>query len=110
MAPQLDAQLKARFDAEVKSHPVVLYMKGNALFPRCGFSAAALQLLQRYGPVHAVDVLAEPELRDGIKSYSSWPTIPQVYIHGQFVGGSDIIRELEERGELEALVRGPSPA
>src|SRR5690349_22399640 len=95
-------ELKARFDSEVQSHPVVIYMKGNALFPRCGFSAAALDLLKPFGPVHAVDVLTDPELRDGIKQYSNWPTIPQVFIHGKFVGGSDIVRELADRGELEA--------
>lgn len=97
-------ELKARFDEEIQGHPVVLYMKGNALFPRCGFSAAALQVLQSYGPVHTVDVLADPAVRDGIKEYSSWPTIPQVYIHGQFVGGSDIVRDLHERGELKAMI------
>ena len=102
----LTPELKARLDEEIQSHPVVIYMKGNALFPRCGFSAAALQLLQPYGPVHAVDVLADPELRDGIKEYSAWPTIPQVFIHGKFVGGSDIVRELAERGELEPLIKG----
>ena len=102
----LTPELRARLDEEIKSHPVVIYMKGNALFPRCGFSAAALQLLQPYGAVHAVDVLAEPELRDAIKEYSSWPTIPQVFIHGQFVGGSDIVRDLAERGELEPLIKG----
>jgi len=102
----LTPELKARLDEEIKSHPVVLYMKGNALFPQCGFSAAALQLLQPYGEVHTVDVLADPELRDGIKEYSSWPTIPQVFIRGQFVGGSDIVRELAERGELEKLIKG----
>jgi monothiol glutaredoxin len=98
-------ELKQRFESEVKQHPVVIYMKGNALFPRCGFSAAALQLLQKYGPVHTVDVLAEPELRDAIKEFSSWPTIPQVYIHGKFVGGSDIVRELADRGELESMIK-----
>ncbi len=98
--------LKARFDAEIKAHPVVLYMKGNALFPRCGFSARALELLKPYGPVHTVDVLADNELREGIKAYSNWPTIPQVYIHGQFIGGSDIVGELAQRGELAALVKG----
>jgi len=87
--------LKARFDKETRSHPVVIYMKGNTLFPRCGFSAAAVQILQAYGPVHGVDVLSEPDVRDGIKEYTRWPTIPQVFIHGKFVGGSDIIRELE---------------
>lgn len=99
-------ELKARFEAEIAAHPVVIYMKGNVLFPRCGFSAVALEALKPYGPVHAVDVLADPEVREGIKEYSNWPTIPQVYIRGKFVGGSDIIRELADRGELEALVNG----
>ncbi len=99
-------ELKARFDEELKTHPVVIFMKGNPLFPRCGFSAAAVQILQAHGPVHGIDVLADPEVRDGIKEYSRWPTIPQVYIRGKFVGGSDIVRELEERGELEALITG----
>jgi monothiol glutaredoxin len=99
-------ELKKRFEDEVRSHKVVLYMKGNALFPQCGFSAAALQILQRHGPVHAVDVLADPSLRDGIKQFSNWPTIPQVFIDGKFVGGSDIVRELEERGELKTMIAG----
>jgi monothiol glutaredoxin len=99
-------ELKQRFDDETKKHPVLLYMKGNALFPRCGFSAAAVQILQQYGDVHTVDVLAEPEVRDGIKEYSSWPTIPQIFIKGKFIGGSDILRDLEERGELESLIKG----
>ena len=81
-------------------------MKGNALFPRCGFSAAAVQILQQYGPVHAVDVLAEPEVREAIKEFTGWPTIPQAFIHGKFIGGSDILRELEERGELGAMIKG----
>lgn len=98
--------LKKRFDDEIKAHPVVLYMKGNALFPRCGFSGRALELLKPYGPVHTVDVLSDPEIREGIKEYSSWPTIPQIYIHGQFIGGSDIVGELAQRGELEKLVKG----
>lgn len=102
----LTPELRSRLDEEIRSHPVVIYMKGNALFPRCGFSAAAVQMLQPYGEVYAVDVLAEPELRDAIKEYSSWPTIPQVFIHGKFVGGADIVRDLAERGELEALVKG----
>jgi monothiol glutaredoxin len=101
-------ELKQRLENETQAHPVVLYMKGNALFPRCGFSAMAVQLLQQYGPIHAVDVLADPEVREGIKEFTKWPTIPQVFIHGKFVGGSDIVRDLDERGELEALVKGPS--
>jgi monothiol glutaredoxin len=99
-------ELKTRLEGEVGGHKVVLYMKGNALFPRCGFSAAALQILQKYGPVHTVDVLAEPDVREGIKELTRWPTIPQVFIHGKFVGGSDILRELEERGELEGMISG----
>lgn len=98
-------EMKARFDEEIKAHKVVVYMKGNPLFPRCGFSAAAVQALMPYGEVYAVDVLNEPEVRDAIKEYSSWPTIPQVYINGKFVGGSDIVLELASRGELEALIK-----
>lgn len=102
----MNEDLKSRFDRETREHEVVIYMKGNALFPRCGFSAAALEILRRHAPVHAVDVLAEPEVRDGIKEYTSWPTIPQVFIKGQFVGGSDIVRDLEEKGELARLIKG----
>lgn len=99
---------KARFDREIQENPIVVYMKGSLLFPRCGFSAAACEALKPYGKLYTVDVLAEPEVRDAIKEYSNWPTIPQVYIHGKFVGGSDIVRELAARGELEALVKaGP---
>lgn len=102
----LSPELKARFDEETRSHKIVLYMKGNKLFPQCGFSAAALQALSAHGDVHTVDVLADPAVRDGIKQYTSWPTIPQVFINGQFVGGCDIVRELEARGELGKLVAG----
>jgi monothiol glutaredoxin len=99
-------ELKSRFDADTRSHKIVLYMKGNALFPQCGFSARALHILQQYGDVHTVDVLADPEVRQGIKEYTNWPTIPQVFIHGKFVGGSDILMELEERGELAEMITG----
>lgn len=103
----LTPELKARFDSEIQSHKIVLYMKGNKLFPRCGFSSMALQALSSFGvDVHTVDVLAEPDVRDGIKEYSNWPTIPQVYINGQFVGGSDIVRDLATSGELEKLIKG----
>jgi len=104
--PTLSDALKARFDTEIKEHKVVLYMKGNQLFPRCGFSARALELLKPFGPVHSVDVLTDNEVREGIKAYSNWPTIPQVYIHGQFIGGSDIVNELAASGELEKLIKG----
>jgi monothiol glutaredoxin len=100
-------ELKAQLEGHIRSHKIVLFMKGNALFPQCGFSARALQLLQPLGPVHTVDVLADPAIRQGIKDYSNWPTIPQVYINGEFIGGSDILMELAERGELEGLVAGP---
>jgi len=103
-------ELKARFDEAVRNHKVVLFMKGNALFPQCGFSARALHILQQHGEVHTVDVLADPEVRQGIKEYSNWPTIPQVFINGKFVGGSDILIELEERGELADMIAGKTPA
>lgn len=99
-------ELKARFDREIRDNPIVIYMKGNQLFPKCGFSALAVELLKPHGAVFSVDVIAEPEVRDAIKEYSKWPTIPQVYIRGKFVGGSDIVRELHENGELAALVKG----
>lgn len=101
----LSEALKNQFDEQIRSHPVVLYMKGNALFPRCGFSAKALELLKPFGPVFTVDVLADNDVREGIKEYSSWPTIPQIYIHGQFMGGSDIVAQLAASGELEALIK-----
>lgn len=102
----MNEELKSRFEKETKEHPVVLYMKGNALFPRCGFSAAALAALKRHGDVHCVDVLADPSVREGIKEFTNWPTIPQVFINGKFVGGSDIVIELEERGELAGMIKG----
>jgi monothiol glutaredoxin len=102
----MNPELKTQLEQHIRSHKIVLFMKGNALFPQCGFSARALQLLQPLGPVHTVDVLADPAIRQGIKDYSNWPTIPQVYINGEFVGGSDILMELAERGELQGLVAG----
>lgn len=102
----MNPELKARLDQEIQSHKVVLFMKGNALFPQCGFSARALQLLQPYGDIHTVDVLADPDVRQSIKDYTNWPTIPQVFINGQFIGGSDILMELAERGELADLIAG----
>ena len=99
-------ELKTRFDTEIKANKVVLYMKGNQLFPQCGFSARAVDLLKPLSALHTVDVLSEPGVRDAIKAYSNWPTIPQIYINGKFIGGSDILTELAERGELEALVKG----
>ena len=106
----LNDDLKARFDAEIKQNKIVIYMKGNQLFPMCGFSARAVELLKPLGKLYTVDVLTEPGVRDGIKAYSNWPTVPQVYINGQFVGGSDIVADLASRGELKALVDAPASA
>lgn len=93
---------------QVTSNPVVLYMKGSPAMPRCGFSANATQILRACGVTEfvAVDVLADEAIRQGIKEYASWPTIPQLYIRGEFVGGSDIMREMYESGELKKLLDG----
>src|SRR5205823_582318 len=91
---------------EVKDNKVVVYMKGTPSFPMCGFSAATVQVLREVGvPFKAVDVLAEPEKREAIKRFSNWPTIPQVYAGGKFIGGCDIVREMHARGELAPLLR-----
>lgn len=104
----MNEELKKRIDEAVASHKVVIFMKGNPHFPMCGFSRAAVAALQEAGATEmaAFNVLQDPDLREGIKEYSSWPTIPQVYIGGKFVGGSDIVRELHERGELAGLIAG----
>ena len=96
---------KERIDALVKSNDVVLFMKGSALFPQCGFSSRAVAILDHLGVAfETVDVLQDPEIRNGIKEYSDWPTIPQLYVKGEFVGGSDIMMEMFESGELKQLV------
>jgi len=91
---------------QVTSHPVVLYMKGNPSFPQCGFSANAVRILSACGvdKFFSVNVLEEPEIRQGIKEYASWPTIPQLYVNGEFVGGSDILTEMYQSGELKTLL------
>jgi monothiol glutaredoxin len=92
---------------EVGENKILLYMKGTPSFPMCGFSAATVQVLKDLGvPFKTVDVLAEPEKRDAIKQFSNWPTIPQLYVGGKFVGGCDIVREMHARGELAPLVQG----
>ena len=94
-----------RIDALVKSNDIVLFMKGTPLFPQCGFSSRAIAILDHLGqPFETVDVLADQEIRQGIKAYSDWPTIPQLYVKGEFVGGSDIMMEMFESGELKQLV------
>ena len=92
---------------EVRENKILVYMKGTPSFPMCGFSAATVQVLREIGvPFKAVDILAEPEKREAIKVYSNWPTIPQVYVNGKFVGGCDIVREMHARGELAPLLKG----
>ncbi len=94
-----DAQ--ARIDQIVKSHPAVLFMKGSPLFPQCGFSSRAIAILQHLNvEFESVDVLQDQGVRQGIKAYSDWPTIPQLYVNGEFIGGSDIMMEMYESGEL----------
>ena len=90
-----------RIEQDLSSNDVVLFMKGTPVFPQCGFSAAVVQVLSHLGvPFKGIDILADPELREGIKTFSNWPTIPQLYVKGEFVGGCDIIREMFETGEL----------
>jgi monothiol glutaredoxin len=91
---------------QVSSHPVVLYMKGTPQFPQCGFSANAAQILKACGVAEffAVNVLEDQAIREGVKAFANWPTIPQLYVGGQFVGGSDIMREMYQSGELQKLL------
>jgi monothiol glutaredoxin len=100
----MDVQDKIR--KQVNENRVVLYMKGTPDAPMCGFSAAAVQMLEAAGAedVATVNVLADPEIRQGIKDFSSWPTIPQLYVNGEFVGGADIMREMYQNGELQKLL------
>ena len=102
--------VKDRIDALVKANDVVLFMKGSALFPQCGFSSRAVAILDHVGvPFETVDVLQDQEVRAGIKEYSDWPTVPQLYVKGEFVGGSDIMMEMFESGELQQLVGAAAP-
>ena len=95
-----------RIDELVKGHKVVLFMKGSAQFPMCGFSGRAVQILKACGvdDLTTVDVLQDPDIRQGVKDYAHWPTIPQLYVNGEFVGGSDIMMEMYENGELQQLL------
>ena len=95
-------QVTERIKHDITDNPVLLYMKGTPVFPQCGFSAAVVQILTTMGvKFKGIDVLADPEIREGIKVFSQWPTIPQLYVKGEFVGGCDIIREMYESGELQ---------
>jgi monothiol glutaredoxin len=102
--------IKQRIKDQVTGSPVVLYMKGTPQAPQCGFSALAVQVLNACGvrEFAAVNVLADAEIRQGIKEYANWPTIPQLYVNGEFVGGSDIMREMYQSGELQKLLESTS--
>lgn len=100
------SEAQSRIDETVKGNDVVLFMKGSPLFPQCGFSSRAVAILEHCGVEFAsVDVLQDQEVRQGIKEYSDWPTIPQLYVKGAFVGGSDIMVEMYEAGELQSLMQ-----
>jgi len=99
------ANVGDQIQAAIAGNKILIFMKGNRTFPMCGFSAATVQIFEELGvPFETVDVLADEEVRQAIKTYSNWPTIPQVYIDGKFVGGCDIVRELYESGELQMLI------
>jgi monothiol glutaredoxin len=99
----------ARIAEIVNGNEIVLFMKGTALFPQCGFSSRAIAILDRLeAKYETVDVLQDPEIRQGIKEYSDWPTVPQLYVKGEFVGGSDIMMEMFESGELQQLLGAPA--
>ena len=101
----MDDQTRSKISSEVNSGDVVLFMKGTPVFPQCGFSAAVVQVLNHLNvPFKGVNVLDDMAIREGIKEYSSWPTIPQLYVKGEFVGGCDIVREMHESGELKKLL------
>lgn len=99
--------LFAEFEKDIKENDIVLYMKGTKQVPQCGFSAVVVQILQRLGveDFKDVNVLANPEVREGIKEFTKWPTIPQLYVKGEFVGGADIAKEMYQSGELQELLK-----
>jgi monothiol glutaredoxin len=98
-------EIQQQIDKLVHEHDIILFMKGTPQFPQCGFSQRVTQILGGYGvPYVAVNVLLDPAVREGIKAYTNWPTIPQLYVKGEFVGGCDIVTEMHESGELHALL------
>ena len=101
----MTSEVKAKIDRLVNENKVMVFMKGSKLMPQCGFSNNVVQILNTLGvPYETVDILADPEIRQGIKEYSNWPTIPQIYIDGEFIGGSDLAIELYQSGELQQMV------
>ncbi len=104
MPSEQDIQNKIAED--VKRHPIIMYIKGNREMPQCGFSAAVVEIFNELNVSYeTVDVLSNPEIREGVKKFTNWPTIPQIFIRGKFIGGCDIIRELYLKGELQGLVK-----
>jgi monothiol glutaredoxin len=102
----MSEDIMRKIQSQIDQNKVILYMKGTKDVPQCGFSARVVQIINSYDvPFETVDVLADPEIRQGIKDYSNWPTIPQLYINGKFIGGCDICMEMDERGELKPLLR-----
>ena len=100
------SDVASRIEADIKNNPVVLYMKGTPVFPQCGFSARVVQILSHIGvPFKGVNVLEDMEIREGIKAYTNWPTIPQLYVQGEFVGGCDIVMEMFQSGELQGMLK-----
>ena len=101
-----EVTINERIKQDIADNQVVLFMKGTPVFPQCGFSATVVQILSHLGvKFKGIDVLADPEIRQGIKEFSSWPIIPQLYVKGEFVGGCDIIREMYENGELQGFLK-----
>ena len=107
----MDATVSDRIKDDISSNDIVLYMKGSPVFPQCGFSAAVVQALTQLGvKFKGIDVLTDPSLRQGIKDFSQWPTIPQLYVKGEFVGGCDIVREMYASGELQEVLKAKGVA
>ena len=105
----MDETLKKRIEETLGKKPIVVFMKGTKSFPQCGFSATVVEVMKRMGAdFEDVNILADPELRSGLKEYANWPTFPQVYINGKLIGGCDIVRDMYTNGELEPLVKDAS--
>ena len=104
----MNQDIRTKIDQVIRSNPIVLFMKGNRAFPKCGFSARVVEILEKHvDDFQAVNVLADSALRLELKEYTDWPTFPQLYVNGQFVGGSDIVAELDQQGQLKALLKAP---
>jgi monothiol glutaredoxin len=102
----MDPTVQQRINDDIKANDVVLFMKGSPVFPQCGFSAAVVQILTHLNvKFKGIDVLSDPSIRQGIKDFSNWPTIPQLYVKGEFVGGCDIVREMFQTGELQEMLQ-----